>query len=119
MDKPDYSLLPVEPLDRMVKVLTIGAKGKHAIDGWKNETMEFHFNKALRHLIEWRMGVAHDIETGESPLVHSAARLFFIIWMEIEKAKQFKPLPLRGVSPMADVVSMMKSLDPNSTSKKD
>lgn len=82
-EKPRYSLLPVEPIEEVVKVLTIGAK-KYADDNWKNVEpyADRYYSAALRHIQSWRKGEIKDRETRLHHIAHAVCCLIFILWKE-------------------------------------
>ena len=78
--KPDWSLVPFESLEGMVKVLEFGAQ-KYA--GW-NWTTNGGFpymrvlRSCLRHLFAWSRGEDKDPESGLSHIHHAMCNLLFI-----------------------------------------
>lgn len=85
-EKPRYDLLPAEPIDDVVKVLTVGAK-KYADDNWKHvEPYEQrYYAAALRHIQAWKMGEKMDKETGLPHMAHAICCLLFIAWKDKNK----------------------------------
>jgi hypothetical protein len=79
-DKLDYTLIPFESLEEVVKVLMFGAK-KYNRDNWKYvKPKERYLKAALRHLIDYIMGEKIDKESGINHLAHCACCLLFLIW---------------------------------------
>jgi hypothetical protein len=78
--KPDWSLVPFESLEGMVKVLEFGAK---KYDNW-NWTTNGGFpymrvmRSCLRHLFAWSRGEDLDPESGLSHIHHAMCNLLFI-----------------------------------------
>ena len=78
--KPDWSLVPFESLEGMVKVLEFGAK-KYA--GW-NWTTNGGFSytrvlrSCLRHIFAYMRGEDNDPESGLSHIHHAMCNLLFI-----------------------------------------
>lgn len=78
--KADWSLVPFESLEGMVKVLEFGAK---KYDGW-NWTTNGGFSymrvmrSCLRHLFAWSRGEDLDPESGLSHIHHAMCNLLFI-----------------------------------------
>lgn len=78
--KADWSLVPFESLEGMVKVLEFGAK---KYDGW-NWTTNGGFSymrvmrSCLRHLFAWSRGEDIDPESGLSHIHHAMCNLLFI-----------------------------------------
>lgn len=81
-DKDRWDLLPLEPIEQVVKVLTMGAK-KYAPNNWQGVEMERYVAALFRHIIAWRKGEIVDSESGLHHLAHAITNLVFI--MEIEK----------------------------------
>lgn len=78
--KPDYTLLPWDAVEEVVKVLDFGAK-KYERDNWKRvagaETR--YLAAAFRHLSAYAQSNANDEETGLSHLAHAACCLLFLL----------------------------------------
>lgn len=78
--KADWSLVPFESLEGMVKVLEFGAK---KYSGW-NWTADGGFSytrvlrSCLRHLFAWSRGEDLDPESGLSHIHHAMCNLLFI-----------------------------------------
>jgi hypothetical protein len=79
-NKPDWSLVPFESLEGMVKVLEFGAK---KYDGW-NWTNGGGFSytrvlrSCLRHIFAYMRGENNDPESGLSHIHHAMCNLLFI-----------------------------------------
>ena len=82
-DKPDWSLLDLNILDDMVKVLTFGAK-KYERDNWqKVDNGEQRYYAALiRHLNAYRSGEHLDPESGLPHLAHAMCCLTFMSYLD-------------------------------------
>jgi hypothetical protein len=81
--KPDWSLVPMETLEYVAKVMTFGAE-KYARDGWK-ELPDFenrYFAAMLRHLTAWQAGEKVDPESGLPHLAHVLTNATFLLWNE-------------------------------------
>lgn len=80
--KPDWSLVPFEALEGMVKVLEFGAK---KYSGW-NWTANGGFKwtrvmrSCFRHLFAWMRGEDNDPESGLSHIYHAQCNLLFIAY---------------------------------------
>jgi len=80
-DKLDYTLLPWDAMDEVVRVLMAGEK-KYARDNWKLvDNAKFRYLKAaFRHLIAYAQHpTQNDPETGLSHLGHCICCLLFIL----------------------------------------
>ena len=79
-DKLDWTLLPFESLEDVVRVLMFGAE-KYSIDNWKYVKPKSRYLKAVfRHLISYASGERNDSESGYSHLTHCICCLLFLIW---------------------------------------
>lgn len=78
--KPDYTLLPWNAVEDVVRVLDFGAK-KYARDNWKH--VADHKNRylaaAFRHLAAYTQGQETDPETGLSHLAHASCCILFLM----------------------------------------
>lgn len=81
--KIDYTLLPWDGLEEVVKVLEFGAK-KYARDNWKEvaEADKRYLSAAFRHLVAHSKGEHTDDETGISHLAHASCCLLFLLALE-------------------------------------
>lgn len=88
-EKLDWSLLPFDATEDVVKVLAFGAK-KYAPDNWKfvPDHERRYFSAAMRHLVAWQKGEKVDSETGISHLSHATCCLLFLISKELEKTDE-------------------------------
>lgn len=81
--KPDYTLLPWDAVEEIVKVLDFGAR-KYARDNWKHvEGAETRYlAAALRHITAHARGEKDDHETGISHLAHAGCCILFLLSLE-------------------------------------
>ena len=75
-----YSLLPLDSLQEVVKVLEFGAK-KYAPDNWKHvdNAEARYWDAAMRHIVAYKLEDKADSETGLSHLAHAICCLLFLI----------------------------------------
>ena len=75
-----YDLLPIRPLEELVKVITYGAI-KYAPNSWMNiePFEERYFAATMRHLMAWRKGEELDPESGLPHLAHAMCCLVFLL----------------------------------------
>lgn len=80
VDKLRYELLPVKPIEDIVRVLTFGSK-KYKDDNWKHVKPfeDRYYAAALRHITAWRKGEILDRETGLPHLAHATCCLVFLL----------------------------------------
>lgn len=83
-NKIDYTLLPFESLESVVRILEYGEK-KYSRDNWKKVESIRYLKAAFRHLIAYAKGEKIDSETGESHLSHCVCCLLFMIYQDIVK----------------------------------
>jgi hypothetical protein len=79
-EKPDYSLVPPNALEDIVKVLTIGAK-KYDRHNWKklDNLHDRYFAAAQRHLWALQKNEIHDPETGIHHAAHAMCCIMFLL----------------------------------------
>lgn len=79
-NKPDYSLIPPNALEDVVKVLTIGAK-KYERHNWKklDNIDDRYFAAAQRHLWALQRGETFDDETGIHHGAHAICCIMFYV----------------------------------------
>ena len=82
-DKLDYTLVPWDGLEEIVKVLEFGAK-KYDRDNWKHvENAESRYlAAAFRHMINYNNGELTDKETGLSHLAHAGCCILFLLSLD-------------------------------------
>jgi hypothetical protein len=75
-----YSLIPLDSLQEVVKVLEFGAK-KYAPDNWKyvDDAEARYWDAAMRHIVAYKLEDKTDSETGLSHLAHAICCLLFLI----------------------------------------
>jgi hypothetical protein len=90
--KPDWSLLPLDVVEDVVQVLTVGAR-KYARDNWQKvpDARDRYFAAALRHLTARQAGEVLDPETGLPHLAHAQCCLVFLAWFD-----RLNAVPRRG-----------------------
>lgn len=78
--KPDYTLLPWDAVEDVVRVLDYGAK-KYARDNWRyvDDAETRYLAAAFRHLAAYARGENRDPETDQPHLAHAACCLLFIL----------------------------------------
>lgn len=78
--KPDWSLVPFDGLEGMVRVLEFGAK-KYSRDNWMTSG-GFSYRRVLtaclRHLFAYMRGEDNDPESGLSHISHAQCNLLFL-----------------------------------------
>lgn len=90
--KADWSLVPFEALEDMVKVLEFGA-AKYSRHNWQ---MDGGFkwtrvlSSCLRHLFDWARGIDLDPESGLSHIAHAQCNLLFLAYYIRTKNTQTK-----------------------------
>lgn len=81
--KLDYTLVPWDGLEDVVKVLEFGAK-KYARDNWRHVegAEQRYLAAAIRHLVAYQIQQPTDEETGISHLAHAGCCLLFLLALE-------------------------------------
>ena len=79
-EKLDWTLLPIEELEAVIKVLQFGAN-KYAPDNWKLVKPSSRYTSAMwRHLSEHSKGELNDPETNLPHLAHLICCALFKMW---------------------------------------
>lgn len=84
--KLKHTLIPVETLEAVLRVLSYGA-AKHGERDYLNYSDENLLDASYRHLAEVRKGDAPDAETGESHWAHVAANAIMALDIHITNKK--------------------------------
>lgn len=84
--KRDWSLADFEFLDRVVDVLTFGAK-KYTPNNWQRVSKHRYQAAIYRHLSLYVQGEMNDEETGLPHLAHVACSAMFLHWLDKDAAK--------------------------------
>lgn len=87
--KRDWSLLPIESVEEIIKVLEFGQK-KYAAWNWANgEGFKYTrvFNSLVRHIFAWVRGEDNDPESGLSHLAHAGCNILFLLYYIKHKNK--------------------------------
>lgn len=81
--KLDYTLVPFDAMDEIVKVLDFGAK-KYDRDNWRHvaNADQRYQAAAFRHLTAYAKGERTDPETGLSHLAHIGCCILFLLSLE-------------------------------------
>jgi hypothetical protein len=82
-EKLRWSLLPLDAVEEVVKVLEYGAQ-KYAPDNWMKVpgARERYWDAAMRHLVAWKKDGCLDDETKLSHLAHATCCMLYLIWFE-------------------------------------
>lgn len=82
--KPRWDLLPLDIVEEIVKVLTVGAVD-YGDNNWKKVEEERYLAALLRHITAYQKGENNDPDTGLSHLAHAGCNLIFLLWKEQNK----------------------------------
>ena len=79
-EKLRWDLLPVEPIEQVVGVLSYGAK-KYDDENWRkvDNQRRRYYAAALRHIVAWWKGEKLDPESGYHHLAHAICCLVFLM----------------------------------------
>ena len=77
------SLIPMESLKEVIKVLEFGAK-KYSVDNWKTvpDGKQRYLDAALRHLMAVANGDVNDIESELPHMAHAICCGLFYLWFD-------------------------------------
>ena len=93
--KPQYSLLPWDAVEEVVRVLDFGAK-KYGPRNWeKGMKWSRLFDSVTRHITNWFMGEDNDPESGLHHLAHAACCCLFMLAWALRKMDKFDDRPKR------------------------
>lgn len=83
--KDRWDLLPMGPVEDVVKILTFGAK-KYGPNNWQQleDAENRYYAAAMRHLAAWRRGEKIDPESTLPHLAHAMTNLVFLAWKDRE-----------------------------------
>ncbi len=78
-----WDLLPVEPLEDLVEVITYGSQ-KYGPNNWQAvpNGKDRYYAAAMRHIMAWRAGDKRDEESGLLHLSHAMCCLVFLSWLD-------------------------------------
>lgn len=82
--KPRWELLPLDAIEEIVKVYTMGAE-KYADDAWKTipDAHRRYLAALFRHVAAYERGERLDKESGLSHLAHAAWNAIAILWLDM------------------------------------
>ncbi len=80
-DKPDWTLLPVQPIIKVIRVLEFGAR-KYKRDQWKEvpDAKRRYLAAAFRHLSAISDGEYIDEDSGQPHAACAVCSLLFLLW---------------------------------------
>ena len=90
MEHPEFrwDLLPFEPVENVVEILTFGAK-KYEPNNWQKVESLRYFDALIRHLIaDWIRGEDDDQESGLAHASHADCNAVFLDWQKTQKMKE-------------------------------
>lgn len=85
--KPRWELLPINEIEEIVKVLTMGA-AKYGDFNWQDPKLRDRcVGAAYRHMASWMRGDKTDSEFGTATLAHACCCLLFVMHFDRESVK--------------------------------
>lgn len=87
--KPRWELLPLDAIEEIVKVYTMGAE-KYADNAWKTipDAHRRYLAALFRHVAAYERGERLDKESGLSHLAHAAWNAIAILWLDINNKEE-------------------------------
>jgi hypothetical protein len=79
-----WTLLPLDALKEVVKVLEYGAR-KYSADNWQKVDKEKYKEALWRHWVAYNQGEKKDPETGLSHLAHLLCDGLFLLWFDLQE----------------------------------
>lgn len=89
MGKIRFSLVPLEPMLDVIKVLEAGT-AKYGTANWKKVSggEVRYLDAAMRHLVSHMSGEKEDPETSLPHLAHAICSLLFALWFSMYRRKR-------------------------------
>ena len=87
-DKLRWDLLPYDAVEKIVEIITHGAK-KYAPENWKKVDEQRYIGALMRHLVAYISGEDYDKDSGFSHLSHVGCNVLFLIWLFENKVKHY------------------------------
>ncbi len=87
-DKLRWDLLPIVPVEKIVEIITHGAK-KYAPENWKKVDIQRFYAAGMRHLTAWRKGEEFDKDSGFTHLAHVGCNILFMIYLSEQKTRKY------------------------------
>jgi len=81
-DKLRWDLLPYDALEKIVEILTYGAK-KYSPNNWQKVESNRYYAAMMRHMVAELKGEDCDQESGLLHLSHLACNAIFLLWKKI------------------------------------
>ena len=85
-DKLRWELLPLDAVEKIVEVMTYGAK-KYDDNNWQKVKASRYRGAAGRHRAARYKGEKYDKESGLTHLAHEACNILFMLWKEINEVE--------------------------------
>lgn len=79
--KLDWTLLPFEQVESVVRVLDFGTQ-KYSRDNWKYVSRDRYEKALMRHAIQYISGEEIDEESKEPHLAHLICNALFLMWQD-------------------------------------
>ena len=98
-DKLRWDLLPIVPVEKIVEIITHGAK-KYAPENWKKVNIMRFYAAAMRHITAWKKGEEFDKDSGFTHLAHVGCNILFMMWIEENKVRTY-PEKLKDLEHLA------------------
>ena len=87
-DKLRWDLLPYDAVEKIMEIITHGAK-KYTPENWKKVNIDRFFAAGMRHLIAWKKGEEFDKDSGFTHLAHVGCNILFMMWIEESKVRTY------------------------------
>lgn len=85
-DKFRWDLLPYDAVEKIVEIMTYGAK-KYSPNNWQKVESSRYIAALMRHIVAEIGGEDYDKESGFLHLAHAACNILFLLWKKINGVK--------------------------------
>jgi hypothetical protein len=111
-----WSLLPINEIEDILKVLEFGAR-KYSPDNWKkiDLALDRYYDALMRHLSEWKKnydkGISNvkDEESGLSTLSHVGCCILFLMWHSKHSVSKYNEVLSQEEKVLFDELILKKS----------
>lgn len=111
--KDRWELLPINQIQKVVKVLTDGAK-RYGDNGWRSvdNPQERFYAAMMRHLYAWRTGDKIDKESGFNHMIHVICNAIFLAEFDESNENAFSKMTYNLLKPDLKIWTRAEDIKP-------